>query len=97
MPDPIEVAQEFARELDRQGADAALKARAEDLTIRTKRRLAELYDADLRSIDQRTYDMAAEVRIPHPLPNVEYADGIIECTHAKKHTKWEYCGITMPD
>lgn len=87
--DPIEVAIAFGREVDDR-TNAAHRARAEDLATRTTRQLAELYDADLRR-DQRTFDMASRVPIPHPLRNVEYADGMRPCTHARKHSQWESC------
>ena len=46
--------------------------------------LAELYDADKRTRDPRIRELAAKYTIPHPLNNVQYADGISWCRHAKK-------------
>jgi hypothetical protein len=37
--------------------------------------LADLYDADQRTRDETVRDTAANFRIPHPLPRVQYADG----------------------
>ena len=88
--DPIEIAIAFGHEVDAR-TNAAHQARAQDLAVRTTRQLVELYDADLRTIDQRTFDMASRVPIPHPLRNVEYADGMRPCTHARKHSQWEPC------
>lgn len=81
--DPIEIAIAFGHEVDAR-TNAAHQARAQDLADRTTRQLAELYDADLRTIDQRTFDMASRVPIPHPLRDVVYADGVYACGHEPK-------------
>lgn len=38
--------------------------------------LADLYDADQRTRNADVRSTAANFRIPHPLPRVQYADGI---------------------
>lgn len=53
--------------------------------------LSELYDADKRTRDPEIRALAAELSIPHPLNNVQYADGISRCRHAKKHEWFQYC------
>lgn len=53
--------------------------------------LADLYDADLRTRDPQIRKLAATSTIPHPLNNVQYADGISRCRHAKKHSRFELC------
>ena len=56
-------------------------------------RLSDLYDADRRTIDPAVRDLAAKMPIPHPLHNVAYADGMIACTHAKKHARFDRCAV----
>lgn len=61
--------------------------------------LSDLYDADLRTTEPVAQDVAAELRIPHPLKNVAYADGMLACTHAKRHIQFERCsgdGMFVP-
>lgn len=56
--------------------------------------LANLYDADLRRTNPLIGQLAAGRLIPHPLRNVEYADGVfMPCTHAKKHARFERCAV----
>ena len=38
--------------------------------------LADLYDADQRTCNSEVRHAAGNFRIPHPLPRVQYADGI---------------------
>jgi len=38
--------------------------------------LADLYDADKRTREAEVQKVAGNYRIPHPLPRVQYADGI---------------------
>jgi hypothetical protein len=38
--------------------------------------LADLYNADKRTCDPEVRKVANNFRIPHPLPRVQYADGI---------------------
>ena len=38
--------------------------------------LADLYDADQRTRNSEVRHTAGNFRIPHPLPRVQYADGI---------------------
>ena len=54
-------------------------------------RLSDLYDADKRTRDPEVRRLAGTRTIPHPLNNVQYADGISRCRHAKKHTRFESC------
>lgn len=54
-------------------------------------RLSDLYDADRRATDPVVRRLAAAMTIPHPLNNVEYADGISRCRHAAKHGPWDPC------
>lgn len=54
-------------------------------------RLSDLYDADYRATHPEAARLAAEKTIPHPLNNVQYADGISSCRHAKKHQRFQYC------
>lgn len=49
--------------------------------------LADLYDADLRTRDEIVRTLAKRTPIPHPLEEVQYADGIKACTHARKHER----------
>jgi len=61
--------------------------------------LSALYDADLRAAGPVTRDLAARLAVPHPLKNVAYADGMLACTHAKRHSRFETCpgdGIFVP-
>jgi hypothetical protein len=61
--------------------------------------LSDLYDADLRAAEPVARNLAAELTIPHPLNNVAYADGMLACTHAKRHTQLEKCsgdGMFVP-
>jgi hypothetical protein len=37
---------------------------------------SDLYDADQRTRDAHVQRVSAKYRIPHPLPKVQYADGI---------------------
>lgn len=53
--------------------------------------LSDLYDADRRATDPEVRRMATEKTIPHPLNNVQYADGISRCRHAKTHERFELC------
>lgn len=48
---------------------------------RNFRRLADLYDADMRTRDKLTARLAATTKIPHPLRGVVYADGTYSCPH----------------
>lgn len=54
-------------------------------------RLSDLYDADYRATHPEAARLAAEKKIPHPLNNVQYADGISSCRHAKKHYRFQHC------
>lgn len=54
-------------------------------------RLSDFYDADLRAKDPAAMQFAAEQMIPHPLNNVQYADGISQCRHAKRHKQHQAC------
>lgn len=45
------------------------------------RSLTDVYDADLRITDPLTTELVAKVTIPHPLLDVEYADGVYSCPH----------------
>lgn len=53
--------------------------------------LSDLYDADQRTTDPVVADLAATKTIPHPLNNVQYADGISRCRHGKTHGPFEVC------
>lgn len=53
--------------------------------------LSELYDADKRTRDPQIRALAAKRPIPHPLNNVQYADGISRCRHATTHERFQYC------
>ena len=55
------------------------------------RTLANLYDADMRVRDAETQRIAANYPIPHPLNNVQYADGISRCRHSKTHGQHDNC------
>jgi len=59
--------------------------------------LSDLYDADKRATDRRAAELAARLPIPHPLRNVQYADGISPCSHAKRHARFEFCPPPLPD
>lgn len=61
------------------------------LPARTSFSLSDLYSANVRANYPEAMRLAAELTIPHPLKNVQYADGIIPCTHAKKHKPFEPC------
>lgn len=51
--------------------------------------LADLYDADQRTRDPLVRDTAGNFRIPHPLPCVQYADGISSRTAGREvHSPW---------
>lgn len=52
---------------------------------------SDLYDADQRSTNDQVRQVATTYLIPHPLNNVQYADGISRCRHAKKRGKWAAC------
>lgn len=54
-------------------------------------RLSDLYSADFRANHPEAMKLAGEVAIPHPLNNVQYADGISLCRHAKKHRQGDFC------
>jgi len=54
-------------------------------------RLADLYDADFRAKNVEAHRLAAESTIPHPLNNVEYADAVSPCRHAKRHLPGQLC------
>ena len=60
-------------------------AEAERLTLR------DLYDADKRVTVEAARGIAAAIPIPHPLNNVQYADGISPCRHAGHHARFQYC------
>jgi hypothetical protein len=53
--------------------------------------LSSLYDADVRTKDPVARRLAGETKIPHPLNNVQYADGISKCRHSKRHGRWQWC------
>jgi hypothetical protein len=53
--------------------------------------ITDLCDADARTRDPRVREMASVYLIPHPLNNVEYADGSSRCRHAKKHGRFQAC------
>ena len=53
--------------------------------------LSDLYDADKRTRDAVVQRLASTSTIPHPLNNVQYADGISPCRHAKKHQSGQVC------
>lgn len=57
--------------------------------------LADLYDADKRKRDPQIRELAAKNTIPHPLNNVQYADGISHCRHAKRHQPFQLCQQTI--
>lgn len=57
--------------------------------------LAELYDADKRTRDPQIRELAAKITIPHPLNNVQYADGISHCRHEKRHQPFQLCQQTI--
>ncbi len=46
--------------------------------------LSDLYDADRRVKDAVVRRLTLLVNAPHPLHDVQYADGIDRCTHAKR-------------
>lgn len=52
--------------------------------------LSDLYDADRRTRDPKIRELAGRP-IPHPLNNVQYADGVSKCRHAKKHHRFQPC------
>ena len=55
-------------------------------------RLSDMYDADKRITDEQVRRVAESGwLVPHPLNNVQYADGISVCRHAKKHKAHEAC------
>lgn len=54
-------------------------------------RLSDLYDADARTKNAEARRLAGESTIPHPLNNVEYADAVSPCRHAKRHQRFEPC------
>ena len=47
--------------------------------------LSDIYDADQATRDPVVAKLRGEVRIPHPLNGVQYGDGLIPCTHARRH------------
>ena len=57
--------------------------------------LSDFYDGDARRTNPAVRDLAAKIRIPHPLSNVQYADGIHRCTHSKNHQRFDYCPQRM--
>lgn len=61
--------------------------------------LTDLYNADLRVKDATARRLAAGGLIPHPLINVQYADAISTCTHAKRHRPGQFCPgrVRLPD
>jgi len=51
--------------------------------------LADLYDADQRTRDALVRETASNFRIPHPLPRVQYADGLSSATAGREvHSPW---------
>jgi hypothetical protein len=46
--------------------------------------LADLYDADKRTRDANVQKVASNYRIPHPLPRVQYADGLSPATAGRE-------------
>lgn len=51
--------------------------------------LADLYDADQRTRNAEVRNTAANFRIPHPLPRVQYADGLSPATVGREvHSPW---------
>lgn len=54
-------------------------------------RLSDLYDADQRTKSAEVRKLAAESTVPHPLNNVQYADAISPCRHAKRHHRFDIC------
>lgn len=61
--------------------------------------LTDLYDADRRTKDATARRLATGGLIPHPLINVQYADAISICTHAKRHRPGQFCPgrVRLPD
>jgi len=57
--------------------------------------LSDLYDADKRRSDQTIRELAEKYTIPHPLNNVQYADGISHCRHARGHQSFQLCQQTI--
>lgn len=53
--------------------------------------LSDLYNADQRTHDPKIRGLAEEIFIPHPLNNVQYADGVSKCRHGKKHERFQLC------
>lgn len=53
--------------------------------------LSDLYSATYRATHPDAMKLAAKTSIPHPLNNVQYADGISRCRHAKRHTQFQVC------
>ncbi len=53
--------------------------------------LSDLYNADKRTRNTTVARLSAESTIPHPLNNVQYADGISRCRHAKRHERFDAC------
>ncbi len=53
--------------------------------------LADLYNADKRVRNLTVARLASEHRVPHPLNNVQYADGISRCRHSKRHERFDLC------
>lgn len=47
--------------------------------------LSDLYDADQRAKWPGLRALCAVFNVPHPLTDVQYADGKLACTHAKRH------------
>lgn len=51
--------------------------------------LADLYDADKRTRDAEVQSAASNFRIPHPLPRVQYADGLSPSSAGREaHSPW---------
>ncbi|MGI8307050.1 hypothetical protein [Saccharopolyspora hattusasensis] len=53
--------------------------------------MVSLSGADRRTRDPKVRELATKTTIPHPLNNVQYADGISKCCHAKKHQRFQRC------
>ncbi|MUU73404.1 hypothetical protein [Pseudarthrobacter sp. GA104] len=53
--------------------------------------LSDLYNADQRTRDPQIRELTKKNLIPHPLNNVQYADGISKCRHGRKHDQFQLC------
>ena len=54
-------------------------------------RLSDIHSANYRARHPKAMQYAAKTAIPHPLNNVQYADGISLCRHAKRHVQFDLC------